>query len=317
MARRKTRTKRRKSGKLKPAQLNLTYELADGDSYIDFAADLSRINRRMYKQGKTYACAGVSFGFAPSPSTPDVVVGGVFTAGDTWVVHNAWTKAKAVWTKQQNRALRAVGHSAKATWSDFKVYLDDAHRAGTIVSAVAGDGAAVGAGEWLYSKLVHEADDASIDEWYLHLIGGDVSTTDKSLILGYQESRATVQPEDPDLPDQYSTNMYALLAQDIDAVADEVAQNIESTNDEPPYDHDDYPGSDTNSDFPWLQQFTTASVGLPSARLPGFQAECGLVMFRFNGLNADASSAVVPPSLVTFHLMPGNYQGVLAENMGQ
>ena len=317
MAGRKTRTKRRNSGKLKPAQLNLTYQIADGISYIDFAADLSRINRRLYNQGKVYACAGVTYGYAPSPTAPDVITLGIFTAGDTWVVQNSWTKAKNTWFNQQRRARKLIGKSAKPTWEDFKVYLDDAHRAGTIVSALAGDGAAVGPGEWDYSKLIWEADDNSIDEVYLHLIGGDVSTTDWGLILGYQESRSTVQSEDPDLPNDYSNNMYAKLATDLDAVADEVADNMEQENDEPPYDHDDYPGSDTNSDAAWLQQFATASIGSPVGRCPGFQAECGLVKVTLEGHNAADPQAPAPPTLITFHLMPGNYQGVLAENMGQ
>ena len=308
---------RKRGGSLKPAQLNLTYTIADGNTYIDLASDLSKVNRRLYKQGKVYAVAGISFGYAPSVAAPDVVALAVSTAGDTWTVQNSWTKAKNVWNSQQRTARKLIGLSAKPTWEDFKVYLDDAHRAGTIGSVIAGDGAAVGTGEWDYSRLVWEADDNSVDFVYLHIIGGDVSTTDWGLIKGYQESRATVQPEDPDLPAEYGTNMYALLATDENAVADNVANVMEDSNDEPPYDHDDYPGSDTNSDVPWPQQFASASIGNPVGRCPGFQAECGLILITLAGHNADGQSATVPPILVTIHCMPGNYQGVLAENMGQ
>jgi len=315
MARNKARRKR--GGSLKPAQLNLSYEIGDGVSYIDLASDLSKVNRRLYKQGKVYAVAGITFGFVPSAVSPDVVVCGVSTAGDTWTVQNSWTKAKNTWSNQQRRARKLIGSSAKPTWEDFKVYLDDAHRVGTIASVLAGDGGAVGTGEWDYSQLVWEEDDHSIDHVYLHLIGGNVSTTDWGLILGYQQSRATVQPEDPDLPAEYSTNMYAKLATDEDAVADEVANAMEQENDEPPYDHDDYPGSDTNSDAPWLQQFAVASIGQPLGRLPSFQVECGLIKIEMAGHNAADPQRPVPPTLVIVHLMPGNYQGVLAENMGQ
>lgn len=316
MARRKTRSKR--GGSLKPAQLNLSYSLADGNSYIDLFGDLSKINRRLYKQGKVLAISGISFGYAPSGVAPDVVVMGAFTAGDTWVVQNAWMKAKFHWTSQQRRARKLIGLSAKPTWEDFKVYLDDTHRGGTIGTVLAGDGAAVSSGEWDYSKFVWENDDNTIEEPYAHLIGGDVGAiSDVGLILAYQESRSTVQSPDPDLPADYSNNLYAHMAADLDDVADEVAQNMEDDNDEPPYDQDDYPGSDTNSDAPWLQQIGVASIGQPLGRVPGFQAECGLVMIQLAGHNADGTTAVVPPSLVTFHLMPGNYQGVLAENMGQ
>jgi len=322
MARNKARRKR--GGSLKPAQLNLSYLVNSGTSYIDLASDLSKVNRRLYKQGKVYAVAGISIGFVPTitfpaiqPTDLSVLSAGVATAGDTWVVQNSWTKAKNVWSNQQRTARKLIGSSAKPTWEDFKVYLDDAHRAGTIIHAIAGDGGAVGTGEWDYSRLVWEADDNSVDFVYLHLIGGDVSTTDWGLIKGYQESRATVQPEDPDLPAEYGSNMYALLATDENAVADNVANVMEDSNDEPPYDHDDYPGSDTNSDYPWLQQFAACSVGQPIMRIPGFQAECGLVAFSLSGFDNVGDPKSVSGVTVTFHLMPGNYQGVLAENMGQ
>ena len=303
---------------MQPAQTVLSYEVTNGTSYIDIAEGLSQVNRRAYRQGMEYAVGKVSFGYAASPQTILNVGLSCFTAGNTWVVHNAWKKAYAHWIAQQRRARRLIGQSAKPTWEDFKVYLDDAHRAGTSLGVLAGDSGAVGTGEWDYSRLIWEADDASIDEVYLHLIGGNVSTTDWGLILGYQESRATVQPEDPDLPADYSNNMYAFLAQDENAVADEVAQNMEDENDEPPYDQDDYPGSDTNSDAPWLQDFAFASTSVPVAVVPGFVAQCGLIKFTLEAHNTtNGGLETAPTTLVQVHLVPGNYKGVAALPMGQ
>ena len=303
---------------MQPAQTVLSYLLGDGTSYIDIAESLSQVNRRSYSQGMEYAVGKVTFGYQGNPVTTLNVQLGAYTAGATWTVHNAWKKGFAVWMKQQRNARRLVGQSAKPTWEDFKVYLDDNHRGATIPGVIAGDEQAVGTGEWDYSQLIHEADDATVDERFLHLIGGDVSTTDWGLILGYQQSRATVQAEDPDLPDQFSTNMYALMAQDVDAVADEVAQNMESQNDEPPYDHDDYPGNDSNADSPWLQEFATAAPQVPMAVLPGFVAQCGLIRFVLLA-HAAANGAVdtAPTTLVQVHLVPGNYKGVAAAPMGQ
>ena len=303
---------------MQPAQTVLSYLVGNGTSYIDIAEGLSQVNRRAYKQGMEYAVGKVTFGYQANPQAILNVQLNAYTAGDTWVVHNAWTKGRAFWQAQQNNARHLIGQSAKPTWEDFKVYLDDIHRGATIPGVVDGDNAAVGTGEWDYSKLIHEADDASVDEWYLHLIGGNVSTTDKGLILGYQQSRATVQPEDPELPAEYSTNMYALMGQDIDAVADEVAQNMEDRNDEPPYDQDDYPGNDTNSDVPWLQEFGVASPGAPLAVLPGFVAQCGLIRFVLTAhAVTDGAPTTGVTSLVQVHLMPGNYKGVAALPMGQ
>ena len=304
---------------MQPAQTVLTYFIGDGISYIDIAEGLSQCNRRAYKQGMEYAVGKVTFGYQGNPAALLNVQLGAFTAGDTWAVHNSWTKGSAVWHKQQDRALRLVGQSAKPTWQDFKVYLDDGHRGGTIPGVLAGDDQAVGTGEWDYSRLVHVDDaEASFDEWYLHLIGGDVSDTDKGLILAYQDSRATVQPEDPELPGEYSTNMYAMLAEDVDLAAGEVAQNMEDRNDEPPYDHDDYPGTDVNADSPWLQEFAVASSTVPQATLPGFIAQCGLIRFLLIG-HAAANGAVdtAPTTMIQVHLVPGSYKGVAAFPMGQ
>ena len=303
---------------MQPAQTVLTYWVGAGVSYIDLAEGLSQVNRRAYRQGMEYAVGKVTFGYQANPQAILNVQLSAYTAGDTWVVHNAWKKAFAHWIAQQRRARRLIGQSAKPTWEDFKVYLDVYHRAGTIPPVVAGDDHTVGTGEWDYSKLIHEADDASVDEWYLHLIGDNISTTDKGLILGYQQSRATVQPEDPELPAEYSTNMYALIGQDVDAVADEVAQNMEDQNDEPPYDQDDYPGNDTNSDAPWLQEFGIAAVNAPVATLPGFVAQCGLIRFNLIAhANPDGATTTGVTSLVQVHLVPGSYKGVAALPMGQ
>jgi len=303
---------------MQPAQTVLSYGLADGTTYIDLAEGLSKVNRRAYRQGMEYAIGKITFAYAADPTAVLGVQLFAQTAGDTWTVHNAWKKGFSVWIKQQRNARRLIGQSAKPTWEDFKVYLDDDHRAGTISQVIAGDGAYVDSGEWDYSRLIHEADDASVDERYMHLIGGDVSTTDWGLILGYQQSRATVQAEDPDLPDQFSTNMYALMAQDVDAVADEVAQNMESQNDEPPYDQDDYPGSDTNSDACWVQEIGMASSFNPIGVVPGFVAQCGLLKFDLSATSAQNGVDVpAPTSLIQVHLVPGPYKGIAAFPMGQ
>ncbi len=303
---------------MQPAQTVLTYEVPNGNSYIDIAEGLSQVNRRAYRQGMEYAVGKIVFSYLADPGSILNVRLGVHTAGNTWSVHNAWKKAYAHWIAQQRRARRLIGQSAKPAWEDFKVYLDDAHRAGTSLGVVAGDGGAVGTGEWDHSRLLFETDVPSIEEWYLHLIGGDIGATDRGLILGYQQSRATVQAEDPELPGEFSTNMYAEMALDVDAVADEVAENMEDENDEPPYDQDDYPGSDTNSDAPWLQDLGIASTSVPLGVVPGFVAQCGLVGLALDARAvAGGGAATAPTTLVSVHLVPGNYKGVAALPMGQ
>jgi len=303
---------------MQPAQTVLTYTIPDGVSYIDIAEGLSQVNRRAYRQGMEYAVGKVTFGYQADPVAILNVQLFCRTAGNTWTVHNAWKKAYAHWIAQQRRARRLIGQSAKPTWEDFKVYLDDAHRVATSLGVLAGDGDPVGTGEWDHSVLHVEAEDHAVTEWYMHLIGGDVSTTDRGLILGYQESRATVQATDPELPAEYSDNMYSSLADDLDDVAREVADDMEDENDEPPYDHDDYPGSDTNSDAPWLQDFAIASTSVPVGVVPGFVAQCGLIKFELQAhAVAGGGNTTAPSTVAMVHLVPGNYKGVAALPMGQ
>jgi hypothetical protein len=306
-----------------PAQAVLMYQLPNGISYIDLAEGLSRVNRRLYRQGMQYAVSKIDFFFASNPDAVQSLGVDIAVAGDTWVVHNAWKKAQAVWLGQQRNTRAMIGQSAKPTWEDFKVYLDDGNRAGTINAVQAGDSAvgaavAVGAGEWDYSKMVHVDDaDASHDEWYLHLVGGNVADTDKGLILAYQNSRATVQPADPSLPTEYQSNMYALLAADENVAADEIAQNMEDENDEPPYDHDDYPGNDTNSDWPWHVSAAYASSASPHGICSPFVAQCGLLKCTVGALDPSGAATAAPTTAVLIHLTPGGYQGVAAIPMGQ
>jgi len=320
MARRKTRTKRRKSGgSLKPAQLNLSYIINSGTTYVDLAQDLSMVNRRLYKQGKVYAIAGITFGFAPQGAA---VIGALSasTAGDTWSVHNAHTKGEALWN-QMNKLVLADNPSIQGKWADFKVRLDDHHAANADV--VDGDGNAVLDGEWDYSIFVmpqHEVDPGTglplpADQFTSHLVGNDVATS-MGLVKAYASSRASVQEFAPEVPAAFSTSFFNLLT-DSGSQEPELGDVVEDANDEPPYDFDNYPGGSTNSDAPWLQQIAVASVGSPVGRVPGFQAECGLVKLVLGGHTDTGAAAPLEDVIITFHLMPGNYQGVLAENMGQ
>lgn len=302
---------------MQPAHRTLSYLITDGASYFDLAQDLSKINRRFYSQGMSYAVGSVDFLFGGDPQAVIAVGALCSTAGDTWTVHNAWTKGQAHWIAQQRRARRLIGQSAKPTWEDYKVYLDDAHRSAGNEVLVDLNGDAVGSGEWDYSVLHIEADDHSISEWYMHIIGGDIGSSDRGLILGYQQSRATVQAQDPELPAEYGSNMYSALADDQDGASPAVASDMEDENDEPPYDQDDYVGNDTNADWPLTQHGGVASSASPQGHVSGFVAQCGLLRVDLYAVNAQGGAGTAPTTLLNVHLVPGGYKGVLAESMGQ
>lgn len=95
-----------------PAHRVLSFNVPAGESYIDIASALSKVNRRLYRQGMQYAIQKIEYSFvAPTDSVTSQHLT-AYAAGDTWVVHNAWKKAQAVWLAQQRRTRRLVGDSA-------------------------------------------------------------------------------------------------------------------------------------------------------------------------------------------------------------
>ncbi len=292
----------------------LQYTLANGVQYIDIFRDLSALNRKLIRQGRVAYLTDISYTIITGTAGNGGFMAMAALPND-WVTNNAWKKAQSTW-RQNNKKVRAmIGESAKPTWEDFKVFYDAGHRAGTTL-AVPG----LSYGEWMYSQFVWEADDNSIDEVYLHMHGNDVSTTDAGLVLAYQESRATVNAEDPDLPADYSHgNIYAYMATDDNAVADEVAQNMEDQNDAPPYDHDDYPGNDSNLATGHAVNLVASGATAATVHWPAVVcAPLGLIKINHQGVSAnDGSSVTAPTGYLNFRIAYGNYKGLAAPSMGQ
>ena len=226
--------------KIEPAVTQLLYLVPNGDSYIDLAKDLSKVNRRLYRQGMTYVVQDIQLGQNIGTKATDITQISFATMGNSWIVHNAWKKAFEAWRAQQRSVEHLVDIPAK--WRDFKIYLDDSMRGGTTLEPYALDLAVYQAGEWNYSQFVWD-DDGTERETYAHMIGSDSGTTDFALIQNYADSRARVQANDPAQEAEASTSMYAkmLTIGDDELIAD-LIDNAESFNDSPPYDVDDFPG---------------------------------------------------------------------------
>ena len=302
-------------GRSKPTVVNnqLQYILQNGVQYIDVFRDLSAMNRKLIRQGRLAYITDITY-TVHSGSTGNGGALNIVALPNSWVCNNSWKKAQAHWLQQQKRALSITGSGAKPTWHDFKVYFDAGHRTGTTL-AVAG----LSYGEWMYSKFYYETDANAVQEWFLHVQGDNVSTTDKSLVLEYQESRTTVQAEDPDVPSSASTNMYALMQTDIDSVSDEVMNDMEDTNDAPPYDHDDYPGNDSNIAVGHYVQClatpVTSAIDRPSSVMC---APLGLLQLTHGGISAgDGSGVAAPTAFLSFRVAYGNYKGLAAPGFGQ
>lgn len=321
----KPQSKRMKVSKIEPAVLSLNYEIPTSTvgvaSFIDLASDLSNLNRRLYRQGMQFAVGGVTF-------TEDLVNIdrgldiSLFTAGNTWVTQNAWKKGQALWMKMQQEVLKS-NPSVAGKWRDFKTLLTEDMAFGNTRRAVDGLAAPWPVGqEWVRSIFVlpqHDVDAAGkplpAEEWTSCLVGpDDIASKRFSLVKAYEDSRATVNQNVPNVPVALPTSFYLQL-QDDGSQDPELAVVIERENDEPPYamGAGEYPGG---SAFGATGALTRVGRGVmnnftPTLSMPGFTAECGLI--KIAALTSTGTANV----RMTVHLIPGEYKGVLAVPMGQ
>lgn len=289
------------------------------------------VNRKLFRQGMAYGIESIDFFFIPKSATGlDTLRVTAYTAGDTWSVHNSHVKGKALWD-EMNQLVLEDNPSVEGTWADYKVFLDPSH-----VSAGANNNlkpvdlslTAYLDGEWDYSTYVlpqHKVDPLTgnpdpADETTAHLLGDNVGAagafTSVGLVRAYAESRATVQPTDPAVPAGMSTSFFNLLT-DSGSQEPELADVIEDDNDEPPYHPTSYPGGAVNGATPVWTEYAVASVGQPNGILGSFVAQCGLICFSVNGVNAAGVGVAVDPVFCRVNYMPGKYKGVAAIPMGQ
>jgi hypothetical protein len=222
----------------------------------------------------------------------------------------AWKRAFQTWQKMQRRAISTAGSDPSGTWKDFKVYLSQDHRAGTVLSPLDNGGNSPQAGaEWQYSQLVSPDGTTSANTFDLYMMGGHQGSAGSwsavGLIKSYGESRATVQNTDPNVPTTLSDDPLVNVFDDGTAF-DEIIDDMESHNDTPPYDHDSYPGDDTNMSKPLVVQQTTLG-GDGRATVGGFSAMCGLIEVEATSpIDNDVYSVLV-------ELAPGSYRGIAAD----
>ncbi len=325
---RRAMARTRKMTKMQPAVTSLNYLLPTSDTgtsrYIDIAADLSRLNRKLFRQGYQYAIAGITITDAVDVASALEVT--VNTAGNTWVTQNAWTKGYSLWN-QMNKEVISDNPSVQGKWADFKIYLHENQSFSTTLRALDGSMSAWPTGdEWAISTFVvpqHDVDAAGVvlpaEEWIAALVGpDDVPNKRFSLVKAYEESRATVQDIAPNVPVALPDSFYLKLTDD-GSQDPELAAVIIDANDQPPYPMQpgEYPGS---SGFTLTAASPTTRVArgvkndfTPTLTLPGFTAECGLMLIT----GTRAAGAPAPDARIQVHLVPGNYRGVMAVPMGQ
>ena len=337
-------SKKKKSGsarskrkaKVIPAETTLKYRVpGDGtDIYIDLMRDIAAINRRGYHQGQMLQIAGIEF----KQDTATDALGleaTVKVLPTTWVAVQAYMKGRMAWMEQQRRTRNDTGQvGIRPAYEDFKVFMDAGHRAWALAEQAAGrldpdefsqrtlDGAGnkVVQGEWDYSQLVYAdqtVDPELIREPTLHIVGPDVSNTDIGLIQAYEESRATVDGDQPNVPVTAADNIYTWLTSSQDEAASaEIIANMIADNDSPPYSINNYPGGDSNYPTTVDKCYVRTSAANPVVSTSSFIAMCGLLRIYSQGKNLlDGENTALPGTLLV-HLVPGPTKGILSMNVG-
>lgn len=296
--------------KIQPAQRTLIYTgtpSSGGLTFdIDLARDLSALNRRLYRQGMQYYVQSVEL----ARGDTGISIMTVQTAGDTWMVHNAWKKGFKLWKSQQNDVERVMP-GLQGKWADFKIELDD--NSSTLAVPVAGDMGTIVTDEWNLSNFVWDDDGTERSPTFC-LIGASAVTSKIGLIQEYHISRQQIEPG-PSGITEASDSIYA-KSLGTDEMSDVLVDVIEFDNDIPPYDLDEMVGGDTVADAPFTQDVVVASTA-QKAVTSGFTAECGLLRVNIGSVQADGSTASDVAHMVKVVLAPGPYKGVMAAPMGQ
>ena len=321
--------RRRKSSKIQPAITTIamkTDPTGTGShvSYVDTARELSKINRRMYSQARMYAYTGMSYIFKQNASNVAIIECTVRTAGNTWVVQNSHVKGEALWNQMQELVLED-NPSVKGKWHDFKIQLDLGQSIARTLEARDGTGVVYPAGEWDYSTFVmpqHEVDPAGVPlpavELTALLVGADTATK-RSLVKAYEESRATLNPDEPNVPAGMSLSFFNLLT-DSGSQEPELALVISTEGDNPPYDLTNYPGGGVAAPGPVTVAYSAISTAEVDGRIGAFLAPCGLVQIDIRGYTAAGAAiaaADMPDIELLLHVAPGTYKGVASVPMGQ
>jgi hypothetical protein len=338
----KKRSKKSRGMTMQPAITDLYFEAnpatdADPRFYVDTARELSRVNRRLYSQTRMFGYQGLTFIWkAKNTATPPALTDlatievKVATAGNTWVVQNAYTKGHALWNEMQDLVLDD-NPSVKGKWHDFKCQLVGSQSTVRTLNALDGAGVPYTTtnSEWNISTYVmpqHDVDTTvpgtgtplpAVE--LTPLLVGDDTATKRSLVKAYEESRATVSKDQPNTPAALSGSFFSLLT-DSGSQEPELATVIADENEDPPYDLNKYPGGAVNANVPSIVGYGAISSAEVDGRIGGFVAPCGLLEISVRGYDSQGNevpSANMPKVELLLHVAPGAYKGVAAIPMGQ
>jgi hypothetical protein len=302
----------KKYKKSNPTQIRLSFEArGSGTEFIDIAKALSAVNRKFYRQGVYYHVNSIEI------YNNETGVIDIHTLPDTWVTKNAWNRGFQLFQKMNALTDPPLSGGLRPKYHDFKVFMNSRHFQGGSLQPSLHDinnsATEVDNDEWLYSRFVSADDDGDstqeADDFYVHMLGQHAGTNGNwesvGLIKSYAESRRTVPSTD-----QQDNNVteYDPLLNVFDMSSEEqmndIIQNLNTDNDAPPYNQNNYVGETTSSLQHVARIGTEQGVGR-IGRAAGFCAPFGLICIDPFGVSSDYR--------VVLNLAPGTYHGVYAE----
>jgi hypothetical protein len=303
----------KKYTKTSPTVTRLSFECTGGATqFIDVAMALSIINRKFYRQGVYYYVNSVEV------YNDETGVVDLHTLPDNWITKNAHSRGFQLFQKM-NSLVDSVSAVGRPKYHDFKIYMNDLHRTtGSKSPSTYSINATYtnrNADDWVYSVFTSADDDqdgtANADEFNVHMIGGHTGPADGSnwesigLIKSYRDSRITVQataPNDSNVrPEDPLINIFDFSSEE---QMNDIVENLQTDNDAPPYDMNNYLGESEYSLQHVARIGTEQGVGR-IGRASGFCAPLGLICIDPHGVSTNFR--------VVLNLAVGTYHGVYAE----
>jgi len=329
------RNSRRGKGmkKIEPAVMTIPISMAVPFGNSAFTADLSQLaslmNRRFYRQGLNWACAGFKVRIVGT-GQGSVLVKKLPT---TWTFANAWTKGFATWQEMNKKALDEAD-SVKGRFLDFKIYADQVHHTASFAgNLLPNDGTSVATvGEWIPSEIRTPVGGAGTLPYEVLGVGdnypgpGGSGKDAVSLIQGYANSRSLPAVVDPNTPAETidaagatPENWMSALSNEGTNQDSEVLADI-TAYDQPPYPYENdgthvttmYPGGGTQLPNLLVHDVTdlTATTISGTSYLKGGNFPCGLIRFDVQNTQPENLNLVI-----LIDLIPGSHRGYMAESM--
>lgn len=314
------------AAQLQPVQTKFVFDIpvvGPGNTfhYLDISQIVSLANRKFLRQGMNWVVSNIELWSDGNVQCT------VSKLPDTWVMANAWVKSFKLWQDSQDQVLDIDGRDILGKYADFKIFYDSGHQVATVANNLKPFGFAVAAAGAAYDwdpttyQIPNDPVSGTTTEYHIHGIGPSTAVS-LGAIAGYAASRARPQQHDPNIIDSASPEDWMTALFDVGENLEEIRQDIEDGNDEPPYllgapggATDFYPGGGTQatSDLSFIQDIlvTRQNTSLNADSTGSFLAPCGLIKMVTN------YAAETAPTVITVFLevSPGPVKGFLAQPM--